>query len=133
MSLILVLVLILVGIGIGGAGMRRLGQVARRLVGPWRPGVGVMAMVALVAAVALAARGAELAAGALVLISLVLAVVARRRPPKSAAPLHSGVMTRAEAAGILGVPLDATGEVVDVAYRRLMRRTHPDLGGTAGL
>jgi curved DNA-binding protein CbpA len=42
-------------------------------------------------------------------------------------------MSRAEAARILGVAPDASREEVRAAYARLIRRTHPDAGGTAGL
>ncbi|MEG1030153.1 MAG: molecular chaperone DnaJ, partial [Brevundimonas sp.] len=34
---------------------------------------------------------------------------------------------------ILGVPADASPEVVQAAWRRLMARAHPDQGGTEGL
>ncbi len=128
MSLILVLLLIFAGIAIGGAGMRRMGALARRVTGPWRPGVGVMSLVALIAALALASRGQDVFAAGLVALCLVLAVLARRRAPRKAAapgPASQG-MSRADAAGLLGVPVEA-------AYRRLMLRTHPDVGGTVGL
>jgi len=42
----------------------------------------------------------------------------------------SGVMTRAEAAQILGVPPDADRETVRAAHRRLMQQIHPDRGGS---
>ena len=133
MSVLFVLLLLAVGITIGGAGMRRVGRLTRHVTGPWRPGVGVLAMVVLVAAVALASRGAEIAAGGMVLLCLVLAVLARRRMTPPTTTQSSTTMGRSEAASILGVPTDASSEAIDAAYRRLMRRTHPDLGGTAGL
>jgi len=134
-SLILVLLLIFAGIAIGGAGMRRVGALARRVTGPWRPGVGVLSMVALIAALALASRGQDVFAAGLVALCLVLAVLARRRAPRKAAapgPASQG-MSRADAAGLLGVPVDAPPAAVEAAYRRLMLRTHPDVGGTVGL
>jgi len=42
-------------------------------------------------------------------------------------------LTEAEARAILGVPADASPEVVQAAWRRLMARAHPDQGGTEGL
>ena len=35
------------------------------------------------------------------------------------------------AAGVLGLPRDATREQIEAAYRRLARQHHPDRGGTA--
>lgn len=40
---------------------------------------------------------------------------------------------RAEAAELLGVPVDADPASIHAAYRRLMARNHPDAGGSAGL
>jgi curved DNA-binding protein CbpA len=42
-------------------------------------------------------------------------------------------MSRSEAAALLGVGVDASQAEVETAYKRLMLRTHPDLGGTTGL
>jgi hypothetical protein len=39
-------------------------------------------------------------------------------------------MTEAEAAAILGVPLDASPAAIQAAYRRVIARAHPDKGGT---
>jgi len=137
MSVILVLLLVLAGIAIGGAGMRRMGALVRRVTGPWRPGVGVLSLVALLAALLLASRGQEVFAAGLIALCLVLAVAARRRAPRRTAATGAADpvigMSRYDAANILGVALDAPAEAVETAYRHLMRRTHPDLGGTAGL
>ncbi len=48
-------------------------------------------------------------------------------------PPGGGPMTRAEALRILGLPPDADAEAVRAAHRRLVRRVHPDLGGSAAL
>jgi hypothetical protein len=45
----------------------------------------------------------------------------RRRSPK---------MTENEARNILGIGADATPEEIGEAYRRLMKKVHPDLGGS---
>jgi curved DNA-binding protein CbpA len=42
-------------------------------------------------------------------------------------------MSRSDAASMLGVSPTANRSEVDAAYRRLMVRVHPDLGGAAGL
>ena len=42
-------------------------------------------------------------------------------------------MSEAEARAILGVSADATTQDVQVAWRRVMARAHPDQGGTEGL
>jgi DnaJ homolog subfamily C member 19 len=51
----------------------------------------------------------------------------RRRGPKS------GGMSREEAGRLLDVRTDATAEEVRAAHRRLVRRVHPDVGGSADL
>jgi hypothetical protein len=132
MILLVTLGLILIGVLIGGAGMRRAGQIARRIVGPWRPGVGVGALVCLFAAAALASRGALVEAAALAVVGGFLAMAARlRRPGRPVAP--SDGMSVQEARRILGVGPEAEPSAIEAAYRRLMQRAHPDLGGTSGL
>jgi hypothetical protein len=42
-------------------------------------------------------------------------------------------MTREEALAVLGLAEGATEEEIRAAHRRLIRRTHPDVGGTADL
>jgi curved DNA-binding protein CbpA len=42
-------------------------------------------------------------------------------------------MSEAEARSLLGVPQAATREEIRAAYLRLIRRAHPDHGGTSGL
>ncbi len=41
-----------------------------------------------------------------------------------------GPMTRAEAADMLGVPVDAERDEIVAAHRRLIQKLHPDRGGT---
>jgi hypothetical protein len=131
MMILLVLALVLIGVTIGAAGMRRFGQWSRRVIGPWRPGVGVLALIALFGAAALVVRGAELEAGLLAVAGVAMAVLARRRPPRTGA--SAGVMGVDEARRILGVGPTADQAEIEAAFRRLMQRAHPDLGGTSGL
>ena len=138
MMVILVLGLLLAGAVLGAAGMRRVGVLTRRIVGPWRPGVSLLALMAFLGAGALVVRGAEVEASLLVAVGLLLAMVARRRPPipRPAEPARATTasgMSLDEARRILGVGPDAARGEIETAYRRLMQRAHPDLGGTSGL
>jgi hypothetical protein len=54
---------------------------------------------------------------------------ARQPPPRS----PRSDMTREEALAVLGLAEGATEEEIKAAHRRLIRRTHPDAGGTADL
>ena len=58
----------------------------------------------------------------------------RRRPEKapSRPPGRAG-LTVEDARSILGVGESATRAEIRAAYARLMRRAHPDHGGTSGL
>ena len=42
-------------------------------------------------------------------------------------------MSREEASGLLGVPVDAAPDAVRSAHRRLVARVHPDVGGSVDL
>lgn len=73
-------------------------------------------------------------------LGLLLAYLDRRQgergdaEPEDAAPPDSGrEMTTAEALRILGLAPDATREEVRAAHRRLIKRVHPDLGGSDAL
>jgi hypothetical protein len=98
----------------------------------WRFGAAVGALVAFTAAAYAGVRGAWEPLVALAVLGLWLASSARK-PGAPRVPPASGRMSRAEAARILGVAPDAGREEVQAAYARLIRRTHPDAGGTAGL
>ena len=54
---------------------------------------------------------------------------ARQPPPRG----PRSDMTRAEALAVLGLAEGASEEEIRAAHRRLIRRTHPDAGGTADL
>jgi hypothetical protein len=122
---------VLLGLLVGGAGLRRVGRLAGRV---WRPGAGMLALFAFAGAAVLGVRGSVAEAAVVGLIGLVLSMSARRTagPRHSPSPPAAGPDV-ATAASILGVAPDATEAEVQAAYLRLMRRTHPDQGGTSGL
>jgi DnaJ family protein C protein 19 len=87
-----------------------------------------LAVVAAAIAAYDAARGGWL--GGSILLTAALWLATSSWPPRR--PVI-GVMSRAEAASMLGVAEAAGRDEVEAAYRRLMFRVHPDLGGAAGL
>jgi len=103
----------------------------------WRITSGAFALAAVAGAALLAFREAFIPAGGLLLLSLWLAVAARRNSARPETPPptkpRSGRMSLAEARSILGVGPDATPAQVRAAYKRLIRMAHPDKGGTSGL
>ena len=130
MILYLALGCLLLGVLLGVGGRKK----TQRVGGAWRPGAGVLAIAAFVAAAVLAVKEAWAAALVLAGIGAWLATSARARPMK-AAPVSPGYdgMSVEEAAAILGVAPDAGDAAVTEAYRRLMQRVHPDRGGASGL
>jgi hypothetical protein len=130
MLVLAVLALLVLGALLGGAGMKRLGRVAGRAAGRWRPGVGVGAVLLTFAGLAILARGAWVVGLPLLVAAGVLALSARKRPAAKA--VHSR-MSEAEARSLLGVGPAATSTEIKTAYIRLMQRVHPDHGGAVGL
>lgn len=118
---------VLLAIIVGG---RPLGAWLRRAGGSWRPAAGLLAILALAAALMLFVREAWLPAVALAGVALALAVSARRRPARR---LSDGSMSAEQARAILGLEPRASHADVQAAYRRLMGMAHPDRGGTRGL
>jgi hypothetical protein len=111
-----------------GAGGRHLSRFA-----DWRGASGLAAIGVLAAAGFLVVRGLLLAAGALGLLGLGLALSARWPRVSAARPSSGEAMSLDEARAILGVGPEATTAEIRTAYARLMRRAHPDQGGTSGL
>ena len=108
----------------------RLGrQTERRGQGHWRVTATLFSAVLIAGAVLLAARGAWLPAAARAGAGLWLTLSSRQRP----IPPRTEAMTPAEARSLLGVSADATPQQINVAWKRLMARAHPDQGGTEGL
>ena len=130
MILLALAAVLLLGAALGARGSARL---ARSLRGPWRPGAGFGAALALFAGLAFLARAEWLPGGALLAVAVGLAGAARRRAPRRPAPPRAPGLSRREAASLLGVEEGASAAEVEAAHRRLMRRAHPDVGGTAGL
>jgi hypothetical protein len=108
-----------------GARPRRLGRFSR-----WRTASGGAAAIALAAAGFVAMRGEWPGALVLAVIGAWLALSARW--PRAATPAPSSMSDR-QARAILGVAEDATPEEIRAAHARLMRKAHPDVGGTSGL
>ena len=134
--LYLIVLCLIVAALVGPSGARALGRelaqgVRRRIPGSWRPGVGLVALAILLAALAAGVRGEwPLAIGG-VLFACVAALTARLRPPPPAA--RGPRLSRREAADLLGLRPDADAAQIRAAHARLIRVAHPDRGGTAAL
>ncbi len=111
-----------------GAGARHLNRFA-----DWRGASGLAAIGVLAAAAFLVVRGLLIAAAALAVVGLGLALSARWPRPAAVRAPNSEAMSLEEARAILGVGPTATAAEIREAYTRLMRRAHPDQGGTSGL
>ncbi|WP_417231017.1 molecular chaperone DnaJ [Brevundimonas sp.] len=110
-----------------------LARLGRQTEGPrrghWRV-TATLLSAALLAGGALAmSRGAWLPAVGLLGAGLWLVLSSRIR----AVVARSEAMSAAEARSVLGVDADATPEQIQLAWRRLMARAHPDQGGSEGL
>jgi hypothetical protein len=66
-------------------------------------------------------------------LTLLLAWLDRSGRARAEAPPSGGAMTEAEAYRVLGLAPGASLDEVRAAYHRLMRRVHPDLGGSGAL
>lgn len=101
----------------------------------WRLLAAALGVAAVTAGALSLIRGGWLAGLALVAAGLALSSVARAplRPPNSPPPMPSSGLSLNEARAILGVGPDATREDIQEAHARLIRRIHPDAGGTDGL
>jgi len=113
---------------IWGPSGRRLGRYAN-----WRGASGLCAVGALAAAAFLAVRGALIAGLAVGAVGVWLAMAARWPRRASVEAPNAESMSLDEARAILGVGPAATAADIREAYTRLMRRAHPDHGGTSGL
>jgi hypothetical protein len=103
--------------------------------GGWRVGAGLSAVLLVVVGAVTAIRGDEWVGIPLVVVGLILAFSGRvgRRWRGPVRPSPAEPMSVTEARSILGVPQDASKAEIKAAYMRLMKRNHPDQGGTSGL
>ena len=97
--------------------------------GQWRIAATLLATALLGGGALALSRGAYVAGGGMIAVGLYLVVASRIRT----VPVRQEALDVAEARSILGVGPDATPEVINAAWRRLMGRAHPDQGGTEGL
>src|SRR4051794_6889941 len=105
----------------------------------WRVGSAMGALFAFAGAGYAMWRNIWPVAIVLTVLGLWMAVSARfprqhqREGPQRQTPLEPrGRMSAAEARSILGVGETATPKEIQAAYTRLMKRAHPDHGGSAG-
>lgn len=111
---------------------------ARNGLRAWRLISGGLALATVVAGTMLVLRGGWLAGLLLLFTGLGLASLARSPLPRpgpapARAPPDPDGMSLSEARSVLGVGPDASREEILEAHARLIRRTHPDAGGTDGL
>lgn len=102
----------------------------------WRLIAGGLGLAALVAGTLSLLRGGWPLGLALLAAGLALAGLARSplpRPGPAPSPPAPDGMSLSEARSVLGVGPDASREEILEAHARLIRRTHPDAGGTDGL
>ena len=95
----------------------------------WRLPVAAAAVVAFTGAAFAGVRGGWAPAVVLAVAGLWLAASARNVSVQPSRPR----MSEHEARQILGVEDRASKAEIQAAYSRLMRRAHPDVGGTQGL
>jgi len=99
----------------------------------WRLLSGAMAIAAFAGAAYAGVRGGWEISIVLVVLGLWMGASARINAPAARPPRERGRMSEADARSILGVGPEATVEEIQAAYTRLMRRAHPDQGGSTGL
>lgn len=115
--------------------------VAKRVQGKaWRPGVGMLALACFVSGAFLLTVVKIPPVGALLLmLGSILSMGVRRseraepRASSPPPPRRKIGMSPDEARDILGLGADASADDVQAAYLRLIRRNHPDQGGSTGL
>ncbi|MDR3513500.1 MAG: molecular chaperone DnaJ [Caulobacteraceae bacterium] len=112
-----------------GSGAR---QVLKRA--QWRIASGAFSVGVFAAAAFAASRGGWIEALLLVVIGVLTALSSRwPRSARSPPAETGGGMSLEQARAMLGVGPAASVQEIQAAYARLMRRAHPDQGGTTGL
>lgn len=97
--------------------------------GQWRVAATLLSAVLLAGGALALFRGVWITGGVLIVAGLYLALGSRLRTVVA----RGDRMSEAEARSLLGIGADASPEAINVAWRRLMARAHPDQGGTEGL
>lgn len=123
----------LIWLGLAAVGVWVMVRLGRQTEGPrrghWRISATLLSAALIAGGLLAVARGAWIAGAAMGGAGLWLVVASRLRPA-GAAP---DGLSETEARSILGVGAGATEAEINVAWRRLMTRAHPDQGGTEGL
>jgi hypothetical protein len=121
-------------LGLGLAWLWGRSEILRR--GGWRVGAGLLSVLLVVVGAILTIRNEWFIGLPMAGLGLVAAFGGRmgRNSPRAAQPRPQPAgMSANEARAILGVETGATPAEIRTAYTRLMKRAHPDQGGTAGL
>jgi DnaJ-domain-containing protein 1 len=98
----------------------------------WKIAARLSATAALLGAVIAGARGGWIEALLFGAVGMLL-LAPSSRGPTSKSPGPGEAMSLADARAVLGVAAGASEADIRAAYARLMRRAHPDAGGTSGL
>jgi hypothetical protein len=109
------------------------GRSAGRAGNLLRLGSGLGAALAVVGAIVSGLRGGWMISVAMLGLSAYLSYRARGGASSASADGPRGGMSASDARSILGVGEQADRTEIELAYRRLMQRAHPDRGGSAGL
>ena len=101
--------------------------------GAWRIVSGLTALVAFTGTGLLLMRGGWIKSVPLMALGLGFLLAARRTRRSRPASHMRNWMSETEARAMLGVSASADAAEIETAYRRLMKRVHPDHGGASGL
>jgi len=102
----------------------------------WALGLGGMALGVLLTVRGLAVAGLPLIGAAVGLLGVAMRGGKRKSAGSTDAPpptRSAGSMSRKEALDILGVDENASDDEIHSAYRAMMKRVHPDAGGSDAL
>lgn len=109
-----------------------LGKKRKRIPALWL-GIGGTLAGAVLAAKGQPVIGALIATGSGLWLRYGEQLIGSKTPPSPPPPSHPALLSRAEAADLLGVPIDADRATILAAHRSLIARNHPDAGGSPGL
>jgi hypothetical protein len=129
----LTLLVLIVGVILMFAAVGWFSRVTSATRNRWRLPVGLVSIGLLFAGLLLAVRGQPLFGAPMVGLAILVGMVARTRPVGRAAPVRGRDLSDSEARALLGVGPAAGPQEIRAAYNRLIRKIHPDVGGTDGL